>query len=152
MSLSLFEAMGPHSIFNRPFTHNWGELARRMDMDSDTQLTSLLGAVDVTEDDTKVDIHMDLPGMTDADVKIDCSDGDLLTVSGERKSERGEKGSGHYERSYGSFSRSFRLGDRAVVEQIQAKMDNGVLHLHVPKKAAEEPKSRSIPIAFSGGK
>jgi len=67
-------------------------------------------AMDLVETDEHLVLRADLPGLTKDDVNIDIKDG-VLTVSGERKSEREDKGEGYYrvERAFGSFSRSLSL-------------------------------------------
>lgn len=77
----------------------------------------------------------------------------VLTVTGERKSEKkeeGEHGWVRMERSYGSFARSFRLPDNVDSSGIKAEMKHGVLQLTVPKKEGEETKKQSIHIDVGG--
>jgi HSP20 family protein len=77
---------------------------------------------------------------------VEVNDG-YLTISGVRSTEKESKERNQYvsERSFGSFSRSFRLGDKANLERIECRYDNGVLKVAVPK--AEKSKARQIEIA-----
>jgi HSP20 family protein len=74
----------------------------------------------------------------------------VLTLKGEKKSEREEKkeknGRWHLiERSYGSFLRSFTLPATVDPAKIDAKFENGVLVVHMPKR--KESSARQVPIA-----
>lgn len=103
-------------------------------------------AVDITEDDKNIYLKADLPGMTQKDIKVSIEDG-VLTISGERKSEREEKKGGKFyrlERVYGQFCRSFTLPDHIEPTKITAEYKDGVLTLTIPK--TEEKKSKAIEI------
>ncbi len=104
--------------------------------------------VDVSESDKSYEISVELPGMDDKDVAVTLSD-DLLTISGEKKTEREEKKKGHYlsERSYGSFQRSFRLPDDVQADKIKAEMQKGVMSISLPRSASAKPKQRKIEIS-----
>jgi len=79
------------------------------------------------------------------DVTVELHE-DVLTIRGEKKSEREEKKDrSHWiERSYGSFSRSFTLPANAVAEEMKATFKDGVLSVEIPKK--EAAKARQIAI------
>jgi HSP20 family protein len=104
-------------------------------------------AVDVSKTDTLYEITVELPGMAPADVQVKLSDG-LLTISGEKKSEKERKDEDAYvsERRYGSFLRSFRLPDDIVADKIEARYANGVLSITVPRRAKAQPKEDVIPV------
>jgi HSP20 family protein len=72
----------------------------------------------------------------------------MLTLSGEKKSERKEEKKDYSmsERRYGSFRRSFRVPDDVDEEKISAKFDKGVMTIVLPKLATAKPKGRPIPI------
>jgi len=82
-------------------------------------------------------VTAELPGVPKENIKIDIED-DVLTISGEKKSEKevkGEDGKVHRkERSFGSFSRSFSLPDNIDPKQVKANYDHGVLNLTIKKK------------------
>jgi HSP20 family protein len=107
-------------------------------------------AVDLHETSDYYLISVDLPGIDQKDIKIDVEDG-RLTVSGERtREERKEDGMfKRYERSYGSFARSFQLPQNVNEDQIQARTENGVLEIMVPK--AEKAKARSVQVEAGKG-
>lgn len=107
-------------------------------------------AVDVDEADDHYLISVDLPGMKESDIKIDVHLGQL-TISGERSFEnkKDRNGERFYERSFGSFKRSFSLPQEVDSEKIQARFENGVLEVFVPK--AEKAQARSVKIENKGG-
>jgi len=86
-------------------------------------------------------ICADVPGLKEEDVTIDVA-GNRLSISGKREEEQRDEGDRYwaYERSFGSFSRSFTLPEGVNPEQIDARLDKGVLSVHIPKVKAEEPK------------
>jgi HSP20 family protein len=84
----------------------------------------------VTETDTHTLVAMDVPGVKLEDIKIE-TEGDLLTVSGERK-------------NYGTFSRSFTLPSTIDTQKVEARLENGVLELHLPKAEAAKPRRIEI--------
>lgn len=86
---------------------------------------------------------MAAPGMNKEDFKVEL-DGNVLTITSERKDENETKDGERYSRrefSYQSFQRSFQLPKEVVdAEKIEAKYENGVLRLLVPKKEEAKPK------------
>jgi HSP20 family protein len=97
-------------------------------------------AMDLTETDDSLLLRADLPGVSEDDVEIEVKDG-VLTISGERKNEHEEKGEGFHrvERSFGRFSRALNLPDGIDAEQVEAKFDNGVLEVRIPKPEETQP-------------
>lgn len=106
-------------------------------------------SVDVKEEKDRLVVHADLPGVAEKDVSVQL-DGDMLSIRGERKSEKEEKGDGgawHIaERSYGVFSRAFTLPFAPTAGSVEAEFKNGVLTVTIRKPAQAEPASKSIPI------
>jgi len=90
--------------------------------------------VDISEDEKNIYIEAELAGLKKEDVKITVEDG-VLTIRGERKQETEEKKKNYHrvERVYGSFSRAFTLGENIDKDNIEAKYEDGVLHLMLPK-------------------
>ncbi|KAJ3334328.1 hypothetical protein HDU76_000021 [Blyttiomyces sp. JEL0837] len=103
--------------------------------------------LDLTETDTNYILHTDVPGINKDDVNITVKD-DVLTISGERKSayeETDDKKHRHIvERRFGKFSRSVRLPKDVDVEEVNAKMENGVLELTLGKKKGDVNDVRKI--------
>lgn len=105
----------------------------------------LLPAIDVSDDDQRYTITVELPGASKEDVHVELQEG-MLTIRGEKKREREEKKERrrYVERSYGSFSRSFRLPPDADPDRLDASFKDGVLTVAIPK--TEEAKPRMIAI------
>src|SRR5256714_2692146 len=117
---------------------------------SGTSLRRWIPAMDLVETDDDFVLRADLPGLTEDDVNIELED-NVLTLSGERKSEREEKNEGYYrvERASGSFQRSLTLPEGVDPEGIRASFENGVLEVRVPKP--EQRKPRKVTISAGGG-
>jgi len=83
-------------------------------------------AVDVSEAADKVMVKAEIPGMDAKNIDISLS-GDLLTIRGEKKSEREEKKENYHlvERSYGSFSRSLRLPAAVDADKTRPPISKG---------------------------
>jgi HSP20 family protein len=102
--------------------------------------------VDIQETDDAYRIQAELPGMTRDDIQI-TMENNVLRLSGERKFEKDVKKENFHriERVYGTFTRSFALPTQVSPEKVEAKFENGVLTITVPK--AEQAKPRRISIA-----
>ncbi len=98
-----------------------------------------------TEDKTHYHLKFDLPGVKKEDMKIEV-DGNILSVTAERRNEKkSEDNKSRYsEIQYGAYSRSFTLPISIDEKQVQAKFDNGVLSLTLPKIAPSTAKQ--IPV------
>ena len=101
--------------------------------------------VDVHETEDSVLIEADLPGIKPENVEIDV-EGDVLTLSGERKTEREEKGEGYHrsERTFGRFERRFALPETVDREKIGAGYKDGVLTITLPKREAVKPRKIEV--------
>lgn len=103
-------------------------------------------AVNVEETADELVLTAELPGMSHEDIEIEVEN-NVLTISGEKRNEREETEERRYhlwERTYGSFQRSFTLPRTVDADAIDARFDNGILHIHMPKQ--EEAKGRKISI------
>ena len=105
-------------------------------------------AIDVSETADKVEIKAEVPGIDPKEINITLT-GDVLTIKGEKKSEREETKESYHlvERSYGSFSRSLTLPAAVEVEKIDARYEKGVLTVTCPKKEEVKPKAIEIKAA-----
>ena len=103
-------------------------------------------AVNIKETAENYEIEVAAPGMTKKDFKVEL-DGNLLTISSERAhQEEGENE--RYSRkefSYQSFQRTFNLQKDVVdIDKIQARYENGLLQLSIPKKDEAKQKPRKL--------
>ncbi|HEX4926244.1 MAG TPA: Hsp20/alpha crystallin family protein [Bdellovibrionales bacterium] len=105
-------------------------------------------ACDIEEQDDHFRISVDLPGVSKDDVKVEVVD-NRLVISGERKHEKKEGGR-RSERYYGRFERSFMLPTAIDVDKIEARYENGVLELAVPKAESAKPRTVQIQTGKEG--
>lgn len=104
-----------------------------------------LPAVNIVENQDDYQVEVAAPGMKKSDFKIEL-DNELLVISSTKEERNEEKDSkGNYTRkefSYQSFKRAFTLPGTVEGEKIQAKYDDGVLRIVIPKK--EEAKQKPV--------
>jgi len=100
-------------------------------------------SVNITETDTDYKIELAAPGLEKKDFKIEVED-KVLTVSSEKEEETKEENENYKRRefSYSTFSRSFQLPSDVLADKIDAKYENGILRLSVPKKEVTVSKPR----------
>jgi HSP20 family protein len=101
--------------------------------------------VDIYEDDQKLTLKLEVPGVKQDDIDIQV-EGRTLTVRGERKFDSEEKQENFHrvEHRYGTFARSFTLPNSVDAENVKATYDSGVLQLEFPKKAEAKPRQIKI--------
>ena len=124
--------------------HN--ELNRRFGKvgDGDRSLARSHPPLNAWEDQDKLYVEAELPGMEMDDLEI-LVHGNDLTVKGERKRPEVKDGSWRRrERGFGRFSRVFELPDDVDVHKVEAHFKNGVLLIELPKR--EETKPRRIEV------
>jgi HSP20 family protein len=94
-----------------------------------------LPAVNVTETPKEFKIEMAAPGLERKDFKVEMENG-MLSISSEKEEEKKEEGKDwlRKEFSYNGFSRSFQVPDNIMAEKIDAKYENGLLKVILPKK------------------
>ena len=107
--------------------------------------TAFAPPVDVYEDEHKVTLKIEVPGIEEKDIDVRIEN-NTLTVHGERKFEKEEKEENYrrVERQYGSFTRTFTLPTTVDAEKVQADYDKGVLKIQLPKKAEAKPKQIKV--------
>jgi HSP20 family protein len=113
----------------------------------DSPIASFTPRVNTRESDDAYYIELDLPGVKKDDIEITTED-NILTISGERKFKDEVKEENYYkvESHYGKYSRSFTLPENIDISAINAKNENGVLEVTIPKKDDENKKLRKIEI------
>lgn len=107
--------------------------------------TAWMPRTDIRETEKEYILDISLPGVRKEDVKVEVKD-NVLTVTGEKKSEKEEKGKTWLRResSYGCFLRSFELPEGLHTEDVKASCKDGVLTLTMRKPA--EVKARGVSI------
>lgn len=102
-------------------------------------------AVDILEDPKEYLLKVEIPEISKDDISIQLNRG-ILTVNGERKLDKTDDKQHRIERFYGSFSRSFTLPDNVDPKKIEAKFNDGMLYIHMPKTEPSEDKPLQIDI------
>lgn len=103
--------------------------------------------VNISESSDHYTVELELPGVDKQDLELSVSDG-VLTVRGEKRAEHEEKDR-HYHRlesAYGSFERVLSLPTDADEERVEARYENGILRVTVPRRAESREKGRKIAI------
>ena len=106
--------------------------------------------VNVEESQEEILLTAELPGMSIDDVEMEVEN-NVLTLRGEKKTEREENNERNYhvwERCYGSFQRQFTLPRTVKADEIGAHFKDGILHVQMPK--APEAKAKKIQIKAEG--
>lgn len=112
-----------------------------------------LPRVDISENDQKLMITAEMPGISKEDFKVTVDDDRILVIKGTKKREnveKSEQGGMTYhrlERTCGNFVRSFALPDYVNTESINAKFENGVLNISFDKAAPVQPKEIEISVS-----
>lgn len=128
---------------------SWRPLSRMMEEFLNNAHTSEMTVwgpnVDIVESRDDFEIHAELPGVKQDEVKITLHD-NVLTLSGEKKQEMKEDKDNvlRIERNYGRFERSFSLPSTVKSDAVRACYEDGVLKITLPK--AETAKARQITI------
>ena len=114
------------SIFNDFFDNDWMERSN-----------ATAPAINVLENEQGYELELAAPGMTKEDFKVTLDENGDLVINMEKKVENNEeKKRGHYLRrefSYSKYQQTMLLPDDADREAINAKVENGVLKVNIPK-------------------
>lgn len=111
------------------------------------QKSGLVPAADVIEHEKSVELRLDMPGVDPEQIEVKL-DGNLLTITAERKNERTDEGKGwiRQERNWGTFSRSFTLPNTLDGTRPEATYKHGVLMVTLPKKEEVLPKTLKVKV------
>jgi HSP20 family protein len=142
------EFFSPVPIFatQDPFLNIMPVLANLDRASSDMSLMRSSPGYEIRESDKSYQIQVDVPGVKAADMEIKLeSDQRVLHIAGGRK-VTGEDGSV----SQTHFEKRFTIGDNIEVEQLSARLEDGVLTLTAPKKVKKEPTVMKIAITEGG--
>lgn len=128
-----------------PFDRFFNDFVNRSWDQGSEGLTNWRPAVDIYESDEGLHFLMDLPGMKKEDLQLTFENG-VLSVHGERKGDWEQNGTGYRrtERFQGNFSRAFSLPQGVDLEKIEAKFEDGVLKVFVPK--GEQLRAKHVEI------
>ena len=105
--------------------------------------------VNIRETDKTYEMELSAPGLKKQDFRLDLA-GDTLTVSAEHveESRKEDRNGGWYRKEFkkGQFTRTFNLDDTVDAGKIEARYENGILYLSIPKKEHAQKVTRSIEI------
>jgi HSP20 family protein len=135
----------PFTAMQREINRMFGEFGRNLPArfaDGD-----VAPRLDVAETDAAIEVTAELAGIDEKDVDVMLRD-DVLTIRGEKKSEREEKKTDYHlvERSFGQFSRSIRLPFAADSEAVKASFAKGLLKVTIAKPPAVKDKTVKIQV------
>lgn len=100
-------------------------------------------AVDICNDESGLDIFMDLPGVEKNDVKIEVDENNVLSINAKQSYAEPEKAVLR-EFTTGNFYRAFSLSEELERDSISASFEDGVLKLHIPRKEEQKPQKIEI--------
>jgi HSP20 family protein len=121
-----------HNEVNRLFTR-WGGNGRHG--------SAGFPAVNVWEEAEGLMVEAELPGLDMKDLEIYVTGTDQFTIKGERKANAPAKGVQHrQEREFGSFVRVLTLPVPVDASKVEARLENGLLHLRLPKHESAKPR------------
>lgn len=102
-------------------------------------------ALNVWEEDEALLVEAELPGLRMEDLEIFVTGNNQLTIKGQRQPCFPEKCTPHrQERSYGAFVRTLTLPFAVDDSRVEAKLENGVLFLHLPKHEKSKPRRIAV--------
>lgn len=106
---------------------------------------------DVSEDENSLRITMELPGVDPNDVRLSLEN-NILTIRGEKKQqlEEDHERIHRFERTYGMFERTFVLPNTVDVDRIDARHENGILFVTLPKAERAKPREIRVNASSSG--
>jgi len=136
-----------------PIWNEWDQLQKRINHlfepwnanVSWLNLAATFPAVNVWEEGDNVHAEAELPGVKSDQIEVYVTDGNQLTLQGERKPETPEGGLWHrQERGFGKFSRTLTLPFAVDADKVEAKFENGVLHVVLPKTPEAKPRKIEV--------
>jgi HSP20 family protein len=124
---------------NRLFDHWGGNGTRAATTGGD------FPAVNVWEETDTVTVEAELPGVTQDNLEIYVTRGNQLTIKGERRPSVAEKGIWHrQERGHGTFVRVLTLPFAVNRDEVEARLENGVLAVKLAKHEAARPRKITV--------
>jgi HSP20 family protein len=144
--LTRFERWDPFDELNL-LRNRMDRLWSRMTEDEPVLAADWAPTSDIIEGKDEITIKAELPGIEEKDIDVEIEN-NVLTIRGERKAEKKEEEKGYrrIERSYGSFLRTFTMPATVEAEKIKADFTNGVLTVHLPKKASAKPQTIKVEV------
>ena len=130
------------NVFNDMFDNGWI-----------TKTNATAPAINVVEHKDRFAVEVAAPGMAKEDFSVRIDEDTNLVISMEKKTEdKFEDPESRYLRrefGYSKFMQTILLPDNVDEQKINAKMENGVLHINIPKLTEEEVKKAQRQIQIS---
>ncbi len=125
---------------------DWNGLLERF-FDDEPAWSLSTPPVDVRETEKGYHLEMDVPGLSEKDIEVQVKE-NLLTISSRKEERQGRKENGYLirERRTGVFSRSFLLPEDVERERIEARFQNGVLSIDLPRQEKALPKRIEVKV------
>lgn len=143
------------NLNNRPATKNWNGIVNQLFSDLESGFETVFNqsgsglSVPVNILETEEAFHLEIaaPGRKKENFSLKVEN-DQLTLGYEEPAETAGKEQKHIRREFktGAFSRSFKLNEKVNADTIQAKYEDGLLKVLLPKKAETKPQSQLISI------
>ena len=148
------DMMRPWSSLSQPSLWDWRfpPVSANEDYTDDREMIVRTPIYDIIDKEDRYELNVEVPGIEKEKIKVIATN-DSVEISGQQskedKSEDRRKRSIYNERSYSSFYRTIPMPEEIVSSKVKAKLDNGVLHIHLPKKnptKLEEQEGTTIEI------
>lgn len=133
------------NLFDDFDNFNFDKALNRMNRELYGKHSRNMMKTDVRETDNSYELDIDLPGFSKDEITVQLENGYLSISAAKGLDKDQENKDGKYirrERYAGSMSRTFYVGDQLTEQDIQAKFENGILQLTVPKKEAKQVEGR----------
>ncbi len=136
------------------------QLADEFDKGVNIEYGDFSPRIDIAEDEKKIYLYAEIPGVEKKDVKVTINDENTLLIKGKKLrddavSKKAEEDKANEdeavsfiraERKFGEFSRTFVLPDNINNDSIKASFKDGILSIELDKKEPEKPKEKEINI------
>jgi len=105
-----------------------------------------MGKTNIIDNENEYIVQLSVPGFKKDDINIELND-DVLTISSKMEDKKEEKTENYFRQEFAksSFERSFSIPIDVDVNKIDAKMEDGILNVKVPKKI-ENKKDNKLSI------
>jgi HSP20 family protein len=143
------ESQNPLAAFHEEMNRLFDDFWRDFDSGSFGLSSSFnFPRIEMSENEKEFKIEAELPGMDEDDVELLLHDG-VLSIRGEKKTERQDTSRRMSERFYGRFERQIPLPVDVDENKVSASFKKGVLHITLPKSAEAAVRMKRIPIKGS---
>lgn len=139
--MTLVKVRKPNTVFPSMFDEFW------KDWQGENNNSDWVPAANIKEEGTRYFVELSAPGYKKENINVSVED-DTLTISGQVKIENEESKENYVKREFrsGNFKRSFNLNGMVDVDKIDAKYEDGILKVDLPKLETEVKKLKEIKV------